>query len=98
MKRIATLLSILMVTAPLALYAGSARGGGGNRGGSQIHPPGTAQPGGAPQGTPGGQRLRDGSGSGQQNKGKKGKGQKGQNGQNGGQQGGHNGNGTCPNR
>ena len=67
MKRILSIASMLLIAAPLSLFAaggGRARGGGPNG----IHTPGTGQTSGAPQGTPGGQRLRDGSGAGQQKK------------------------------
>lgn len=83
MKRIATLASILLLIAPMALFAGNRRGGT-QSGPKGIHTPGTGQPSGTPQGTPGGQRLRDGSGAGQQKR------QGNRKGQGTGQQ-----NGTC---
>ncbi len=90
MKRMITIASILLLAAPMALFAGNGRGGS-HGSPSGIHTPRTAHPGGVPQGTPGGQRLRDGSGAGTGQKKRQGQ-QNGQNGQSGQQ------NGSCANQ
>jgi hypothetical protein len=92
MKRILTIVSVLLLAMPAGLFAGNSRGGGAKSGGGPngIHQPGTGQPSGSPQGTPGGQRLRDGTGAGQQKQKGKRQGPRDGRGRNGP------GSGTCP--
>ena len=78
MKRIATLAAILLIAAPVTIFAGNGRAGS-QSGPKGIHTPGTGQPGGVPIGTPGGQQLRDGSGAGTGGKQQKRRGQSNQN-------------------